>query len=112
VLGAQSSVGEDVLVYNLGQVTIGDRATVSHRAHLCAGTHDHRDPTLPLIRASITIGPQAWVCAQAFVGPGVIVGEGAVVAAAAVVMREVAPWQIVAGNPGTVVGQRELRGQT
>jgi putative colanic acid biosynthesis acetyltransferase WcaF len=112
VLGSHASIGEDVLVYNLGWVTIGERATVSHRAHLCAGTHEHRDPTLPLVRATINIGPQAWVCAQAFVGPGVTVGEGAVIAAAAVVRRDVEPWHIVAGNPGTVVGLRELRGRT
>jgi putative colanic acid biosynthesis acetyltransferase WcaF len=111
VIGAQASIGEDVLVYNLGLVTIGERATVSHRAHLCAGTHDHSNPALPLIRPSITIGPQAWVCAQAFVGPAVTVGEGAIVGAAAVVMRDVPPWLIVVGNPAKVVGRRELKVQ-
>src|SRR5260370_42213444 len=39
-VGAWSAIGEDALIYNLGPVTIGSPATVSHRAHLCAGTHD------------------------------------------------------------------------
>ena len=103
-----AAVGEDVLVYNLGPITIGERATVSHRAHLCAGTHDYRDASLPLLKPAITIGPQAWVCADAFVGPGVTVGEGAVVGAASVAMKDVPAWAVVAGNPARVVKQRVL----
>lgn len=108
-LGEQASIGEWALIYNLGPVTIGDRATISHRAHLCAGTHDYRDPTLPLQRLPIEIGPQAWVCADAFVGPGRRVGEGAIVGAAAVVVSDVPDWQIVAGNPARMIKQRVLR---
>lgn len=108
VLGEESSIGEWVLVYNLGLVTIGDRATISHRAHLCAGTHDYRDPTLPLLRLPIEIGSQAWVCADAFVGPGRKIGEGAIVGAASVVVTDVPPWQIVAGNPARMIKNREM----
>ncbi len=108
-VGDWSAIGEDVLVYDLGPVTIGARVTVSHGAHLCAGTHDHRDPAMPLLKPPIAIGDQAWICADAFVGPGVTVGEGAVVGARAVATRPVAPWTIVAGNPAGVVGTRTLR---
>jgi acetyltransferase-like isoleucine patch superfamily enzyme len=108
-LGEEASIGEWALIYNLGPVTIGDRATISHRAHLCAGSHDYRDPALPLLRPPIEIGAQAWVCADAFIGPKVRVGEGAVVGAAAVVMRDVGDWEIVAGNPARVVKRRRLQ---
>ena len=106
-----AAVGEGVLIYCLGPVHIGAQATVSHRAHLCAGSHDYLDPALPLMRASITIGSQAWVCADAFVGPGVVVGDGAVVAAASVAMRDVPAWSVVAGNPAVVVKQRVMRSE-
>ncbi len=107
-LGQWSSLGEWVLVYNLGPVVVGDRATVSHRAHLCAGTHDYTDPSLPLLRRGIEIGPQAWVCADAFVGPGRTVGAGAVVGAAAVVVKDVLPWRVVGGNPAKELKRRIL----
>jgi putative colanic acid biosynthesis acetyltransferase WcaF len=107
-IGDWSALGEDVLIYNLGRVTIGSRATVSLRAHLCAGTHDHRRPDLPLLKLPVSIGDQAWICADAFVGPGVTVGEGAVVAARGVAVRDVQAWTIVAGNPARIVGQRTL----
>lgn len=107
-LGDQASIGEWVLIYNLGPIVIGKQATISHRAHLCAGTHDYRDPSLPLLRLPITIEAQAWVCADAFVGPDRTVGKGAIVGAAAVVVKDVPPWQIVAGNPAQIIKLRQL----
>jgi putative colanic acid biosynthesis acetyltransferase WcaF len=106
--GDQSAIGEYAFIYNLGRVTIGARATISHRAHLCAGTHDHTRPDFPLLRPPIAIGTDAWVCADACVGPGVAVGEGAIVGAGAVVMKDVKPWMIVIGNPARVIKRREI----
>ena len=108
-IGGWSALGEGVRVYNLGPVTIVSRVTISQRAHLCAGTHDFRDPAMPLLKPPITIADQVWVCAEAFVGPGVTVGEGAVVGARAVVVKDVAPWTIMAGNPAREIGKRGMR---
>ena len=107
-LGEEASIGEWVLIYNLGLITIGERTTISHRAHLCAGTHDYQDPSLPLLRLPIDIGTQVWVCAEAFIGPGRQVGDGSIIGAAAVVVRDVPPWQIVAGNPAHIIKPREI----
>lgn len=107
-VGPQASIGEWALVYNLGPVRIGEQATVSHRAHLCAGTHDYRDPALPLLRQPIEVGRRAWICADAFVGPNVRIGEGAVVGAGSVVVRDVPDWCIVAGNPARILKERVL----
>lgn len=108
-VGDWSAIGEQALIYNLGPVHIGARVTISQRAHLCAGTHDHTDPSMSLLKPPVTVADQAWICADAFLGPGVTVGEGAVVGARAVVVKDVASWQIVAGNPARVVGQRKWR---
>lgn len=108
-LGAEASIGEWVLIYNLGPVRIGEQATISHRSHLCAGTHDYSDPSLPLLRQPIEIGAQAWVCTDAFVGPNVQIGQGAVVGASSVVVKDVTDWAVVAGNPAKVIKTRKLR---
>lgn len=107
-VGDWSAIGEHALIYNLGPVTIGSRVTISQRAHLCAGTHDHTDPTLPLVKPPITVKDQVWICADAFIGPDVVVEEGAVVGARAVVTKEVAAWTIVAGNPARRIRDRTL----
>jgi putative colanic acid biosynthesis acetyltransferase WcaF len=107
-VGDWSAIGEEVLIYNLGPVTLGQKVTVSHRAHLCAGTHDYTQPDLPLLKPPIEIKDQAWICADAFVGPNVVIGEGAVVGARAVVTKNVEPWTIVAGNPARFIKKRTL----
>jgi len=104
--GDWSAIGEDALIYNLGPVSLGRRVTISHRAHLCAGTHDYTQADLPLLKPPIRIGNEAWICADAFIGPGVTVGEGAVVGACAVVVKDVEPWTVVAGNPARVIKKR------
>ncbi len=105
-IGDWSSIGEYAFVYNLGKVVIGSYSTVSHRAHLCAGTHDYADPAMPLLKLPITVGDKVWLCTDSFIGPGVNIGEGAVVGARAVVVKDVLPWTIVAGNPAMPIKRR------
>ena len=73
-VGEWSAIGFDAVIYNLGPVRLGRRVTISQRVHLCAGTHDFRDAAMPLEKPPITINDDAWICADAFVGPGVNVG--------------------------------------
>ena len=109
-IAAWSSIGEWALIYNLGMVTIGQRSTISQRAHLCAGTHDYRDPAMRLLKPPIQVADDAWICADAFVGPGVSIGEGAIVGARAVVTKNVLPWTVVVGNPARFVKDRVCEG--
>ena len=108
-IGDHSAVGFGALIYNLGPVTIGQGVTISHRAHLCAGTHDYRDASLPLIKSSITVGDEAWVCADALIGPDVKVAEGSVIGAGAVLMRSNDSWSVMSGNPATEVSRRTIK---
>lgn len=107
VIGDDSSIGEWALVYNLGKVTVGERTSISQRVHLCAGTHDYRDPKMPLLKPAIFIGDEVWVCADAFIGPAVEIEQRAIVAAASVVVKNVAAGLIVGGNPARVIKIRE-----
>lgn len=95
--------------YNMNKITLHTRSIVSQRSFLCGGDHDIRQPDLPLITRPIEIGPDAWVAAEAFIGPGCRVAEGCVVGARAVVMRDLEPWGVYAGNPGRKVSTRVLR---
>ena len=104
----ESSIGEWTLVYNLGPIKIGEQSTISHRAHLCAGTHDYENSSLPLLRYPIEIGSKVWVCSDAFIGPGIKISNGAIIAAAAVVVKNVPTNKIVGGNPAKFIKKRKL----
>jgi len=55
----------------------------------------------------VIIGENAWVAAEAYIGPGVTLGAGAVAGARAVVVRDVSPGAVVVGNPARLVTSNE-----
>jgi putative colanic acid biosynthesis acetyltransferase WcaF len=61
---------------------------------------------MPLVKSTITIGDDVWICADAFIGPGVMVGRGAIVGARAVALRDVPEQMIVSGNPAVAIKER------
>jgi putative colanic acid biosynthesis acetyltransferase WcaF len=106
-IGDYSAIGDRAQIYDLGPITIGRRVTVSQNAHLCAGTHDHRDHAFPLLKPPIVIGDGAWICADAFVGPGVTIGCNSILGARSVAMRSIPDDVVAVGYPAKVIGPRE-----
>jgi len=107
-IGDWSSIGENAYIYNLCPVEIGKNVTISQRSHLCAGTHDYRKRDMPLIKKPIRITDNAWICADAFIGPGVTVAEASIVGARCVQMKDTEPYGIYTGNPSRRIGKREI----
>jgi putative colanic acid biosynthesis acetyltransferase WcaF len=103
-----AAIGEDVFIYSLGSVCIGKAATVSYRAHICAGSHDFDDPSCPLLKLPVTIEAGAWIGTDAFIGPNITVGCNALVGARAVVTKSVLPFHVVAGNPARTIRVRNV----
>jgi putative colanic acid biosynthesis acetyltransferase WcaF len=107
-IGDRVGVGDGATLYNMGPLRIGHDAVVSQGAHLCGGTHDIHSRNFQLVARAIDIGPHAWVCADAFVGPGVRIAPGCVVGARSVVMKSIAePWTVWAGHPAQRVSTRQ-----
>lgn len=101
-----AAIGDSAILYSLGPITIGARVTISQYVHLCAGSHDHRAATFDLLKPSITIGADAWICADAFVGPGVSIGDRTILGARAVAVSNLPDDVIAAGNPARIIKER------
>lgn len=96
-------IGHHATLYALAPIEIEANVLISHGVHLCAGSHDYRQPNFPIDHRPIRIGTGTWIAVEAFVGPGAEVGHGSVVGARAVVMRDTPPLSLVGGNPARVL---------
>jgi len=108
-MDAHACLGPGVICYCMAPIHVAEKAIVSQRAHLCAGTHDIRDPDFQLVTRPIDIGPHAWVAAEAFVGPGAQLAEGAVLGARGVLFGHTEPYGVYAGNPARLLRKRVMR---
>jgi putative colanic acid biosynthesis acetyltransferase WcaF len=98
-IGANAWIGDDVVLYSLGNIEIGDNAVVSQRSYLCASDHDYTEPDFPIRAFKITIGREAWVAADVFIAPGVTIGDGAVIGARSSVFHDMPKGMVCFGYP-------------
>lgn len=105
-IGDNSSVGDRVILYCLGHITIGDNCSISQYAHLCAGTHDHTRPDMPLVKLPIVLEDDVWLAADVFVGPGVRIGREAVIGARSSVYKDIEGGYVYCGNPAKPMKKR------
>jgi putative colanic acid biosynthesis acetyltransferase WcaF len=109
-LGDFATVGREAWLYSIGDVSIGDHATIGPRCVICAGDHDLDDPATPLRRRPVVVGAHAWLGMGVFVGPGVTIGDGAVVGAASAVFSHLPADTVCHGHPARP--QRRRAGAT
>ena len=107
-IGDHAWVGDDVVLYSLGEIEIGAHAVVSQGSYLCSGDHDYTQPDFPIRSRKITIGPEAWVAADVFVAPGVTIGHGAVIGARSSVFTDMPAGMVCFGYPCKPVKKRLL----
>ncbi|MDZ8104927.1 MAG: hormogonium polysaccharide biosynthesis acetyltransferase HpsU [Nostoc sp. DedQUE12a] len=98
-IGNYSWIGDNVVLYSLDEINIGEHCVISQKSYLCTGSHDTQDPAFGLKTASITIENGAWVATDCFVGPGVKIGANAVIGARSSVFTSMPSGQVCWGSP-------------
>jgi acetyltransferase-like isoleucine patch superfamily enzyme len=89
-----------------GKIKIKDNVSISPECILITGSHDHNSSDFAYTSGDITLNSFVWLGTRVMILPNVEVGEGAVICAGAVVTKNVMPYQIVAGVPARVIGER------
>lgn len=103
-IGKYSSIGARTLFVLGGEHPIRKVSTFPFRIRFGmegAGSDGH-----PSSKGDIVVGNDVWIGTRSTILSGVCIGDGAVVAAGSVVVKNVAPYSIVGGNPARVVGFR------
>jgi len=108
-IGNYSWVGDEVELYNLGEITIEANAVISQRSYLCTGSHDTTKPTFDIYAKPITVQEQAWVASDVFIAPGITIGRGAVIGARSTVLEDMPAGMICYGYPARPVKPREMK---
>lgn len=98
-IGDYSWIGDDVVLYSLDRISVGQHCVISQRSYLCTGSHRIDDPTFNLDTAPVEIGNGVWVAADCFIAPGVKIGSNAAIGARSSVFTNMPEGQICFGSP-------------
>lgn len=107
-LSHRACLGEKVCAYTLGEIEIGESATVAQEVYLCTGTHDFNIQSMQLITKKITIQNNSFIGVRTMVLPGVTIGKNAVIGAQSLVSKNIPNGEIWAGNPAKMIGVRRI----
>jgi dTDP-4-amino-4,6-dideoxy-D-glucose acyltransferase len=104
------------LISGAARIELHDFANISSRVAIYSSNDDYHgysltNPTVPdrfrkVHTAPVVIGKHVIVGSGALILPGVTIGIGAAVGALTIVKHDVAPFTIVAGPSGRVIGKR------
>ena len=107
-LGDYCLIGDDVILYSLDNIEIGDHTVISQRSYICTGTHDLDRVSFDLITQPVKIADQVWIAADVFVAPGVTIGRGCVVGVRSTVFDNLPEGMICYGSPAKPVKPRKI----
>jgi acetyltransferase-like isoleucine patch superfamily enzyme len=116
-IGRFVHIASFVTVIGGGEFVIDDFAALSAGCRVITGTDDYLGPFLanPTVPSEFTnhqfslvrIERHAIVGTNVVIFPGVTIGEGAAVGACSVVRKDLAPWQVYAGDPARKIADRD-----
>lgn len=107
-IGDYAWVGDEVVLYSLGDIQIGEHAVVSQRSYICTGSHDYQQVDFPIYAKPIVIEQEAWLATDVYVAPGMTIGKGCVVGARSSVFKDLPAGMICIGSPAKPLKAREM----
>lgn len=107
-IGDYAWIGDNVELYTLGEIVIGNNAVVSQRSYICTGSHDYTKSTFDIYALKTVIEDEAWVATDVYVAPGVTIGRGAVIGARSSVFSDMPAGMICVGSPAKPIKPRVM----
>ncbi len=105
-IGDYSWVGDNVVLYTLGPIEIGNNSVISQGSYLCTGSHNYDKETFDIYAKPIVIGDSCWLATDVFVAPGIKIGNECVVGARSSVFNSLPGHSICLGTPAVKIRDR------
>jgi putative colanic acid biosynthesis acetyltransferase WcaF len=107
-IGDYSWIGDDVVLYSLGDIIIGKNTVISQKSYICTGTHSYSKIDFPILAKQIVIGDECWLATDVFVSPGVTINKGVVVGARSTVIKDLDSNSVYVGSPARFIKKRKI----
>ena len=105
-IGDNSWIGDEVVLYSLGEIEIGVNSVISQRSYICTGTHDYHSPDFKILSQKIVIGSKCWLATDVYVAPSVTIGNNTVVGARSSVFKDLPENKVCLGSPAKPIKDR------
>jgi putative colanic acid biosynthesis acetyltransferase WcaF len=110
-IGDYSWIGDDVVLYSLDTIEIGQHCVISQKTYICSASHNLHDPTFKLVTKPVLIGNGVWIATDCFIAPGVKIGANAVIGARSSVFKDIPAQKVCWGTPCKPHGDRIIAGE-
>jgi len=107
-IGDNSWIGDDVVLYSLGEIEIGANTVISQRSYICTGSHDYNKLDFPIYAKKILIEDGCWLATDVFVAPDVTIKKGVIVGARSSVFKDLDSFSIYSGSPAKLIRKRKI----
>ena len=105
-IGENSWIGDNVVLYSLGNISIGRDVVISQKSYICTGSHDYSDRRFTIFAEPIVIEDYCWLATDVFVAPGITIEQGTFVGARSSVFNSLPAGKVCWGSPAAVIKNR------
>jgi putative colanic acid biosynthesis acetyltransferase WcaF len=105
-IGDYSWIGDDVVLYSLGEIEIGKNVVISQKSYICSASHDYLKSDFPIFAKKSTIEDECWLATDVFVSPGITIGEGSVIGSRSSVYKDIPSNKVCVGSSAKIIRER------
>ena len=107
-IGDYSWIGDDVDLYTLGEIDIGNNVVISQRSYLCTASHNYKKKNFPIYQKPIKICDEVWIATDVFIAPGITIGRGTVIGSRSSVYKDIPSNKVCLGHPAKIIRERKI----
>jgi putative colanic acid biosynthesis acetyltransferase WcaF len=108
-IGDYTWVGDDCMLYSLGDISIGSHVAIAHKVYFNTGGHEYDKKTFDIFFKPVVIEDECWITNDVYVAPGVTIGKGTIVGARSSVLKDLPPGKICVGTPAQPIKDRPFQ---